>query len=156
MQYRHEIEHAPANFAFVAVLTSSFALLAFSKYWRAQITPIIDPYSIIRFTYWFLQFFTSPNFAISGLRLPLIQTYIAENFFIILLFHSAIIFFLKKRAEKTEREMKLFFLIFRLFLDRIIRFILSGYKNSSSFISSFLSSSGFVWMRFRQLCWRSR
>ena len=32
MQYRHEIEHAPANFAFVAVLTSSFALLAFSKY----------------------------------------------------------------------------------------------------------------------------
>jgi hypothetical protein len=56
-----------------------------------------------------------------------------------LLFHSAIIFFLKKRAEKTEREMKLFFLIFRLFLDRIIRFILSGYKNSSSFISSFMS-----------------
>jgi hypothetical protein len=67
------------------------------------------------------------------------QTYIAEYFFIILLFHSAIIFFLKKRAEKTEREMKLFFLIFRLFLDRIIRFILSGYKNSSSFISSFMS-----------------
>ena len=32
MQYRHDIEHALANFAFVAVLTSSFALLAFSKY----------------------------------------------------------------------------------------------------------------------------
>ena len=32
MQYRYEIEHVPANFAFVAVLTSSFALLAFSKY----------------------------------------------------------------------------------------------------------------------------
>jgi len=38
MQYRHVIGHALANLAFVAVLTSSFALLAFSKYWRAQIT----------------------------------------------------------------------------------------------------------------------
>ena len=37
MLYRQEIGHAPANLAFVTVLTSSFALLAFSKYWRAQI-----------------------------------------------------------------------------------------------------------------------
>ena len=37
MQYRHEIGHALANLAFAAVLTSSFALLAFSKYRRAQI-----------------------------------------------------------------------------------------------------------------------
>ena len=37
MLCRQEIGHAPANFAFVTVLTSSFALLAFSKYWRAQI-----------------------------------------------------------------------------------------------------------------------
>jgi len=29
MQYRHEIGHALANFAFVAVLTSSFALACF-------------------------------------------------------------------------------------------------------------------------------
>jgi len=29
MQYRHEIGHALANFAFVAVLTSSFALARF-------------------------------------------------------------------------------------------------------------------------------
>jgi len=29
MQYGHEIGHAPANFAFVAVLTSSFALARF-------------------------------------------------------------------------------------------------------------------------------
>ena len=46
MQYGSIMGHAPANLAFVAVLTSSFALLAFSKYWRAQITPIIDPYCI--------------------------------------------------------------------------------------------------------------
>ena len=32
MQYRQEIGHAPANLRLVAVLTSSFALLAFSKY----------------------------------------------------------------------------------------------------------------------------
>ena len=32
MQYSIKSGHAPANFAFVAVLTSSFALLAFSKY----------------------------------------------------------------------------------------------------------------------------
>ena len=32
MQHGQEIGHAPANLAFVAVLTSSFALLAFSKY----------------------------------------------------------------------------------------------------------------------------
>ena len=37
MQYRHEIGHALANLAFAAVLTSSFALLAFSKYRRARI-----------------------------------------------------------------------------------------------------------------------
>ena len=43
--------HAPANLAFAAVLTSSFALLAFSKYRRAQITPNIDLYCIIRFIY---------------------------------------------------------------------------------------------------------
>ena len=51
MQYRHEIGHALANLAFVAVLTSSFALLAFSKYRRAQITPLTDLYCIIRFNY---------------------------------------------------------------------------------------------------------
>ena len=54
----------------LAVLTSSFALLAFSKYWRAQITPIIDPYCIIRFTYWFLQFFTSPDSCQYRFKLP--------------------------------------------------------------------------------------
>ncbi len=32
MQYSMKSGHAPANLAFVAVLTSSFALLAFSKY----------------------------------------------------------------------------------------------------------------------------
>ena len=78
--------HAPANLAFVAVLTSSFALLAFSKYWRAQIAPIVAPYCIIRFTYWFLQIFTSPDFASIGLRLPQVQTYIAENLFSTLIF----------------------------------------------------------------------
>jgi len=31
--------HAPANLAFAAVLTSSYASLAFSKYRRAQIAP---------------------------------------------------------------------------------------------------------------------
>ena len=41
--------HAPANLAFVAVLTSSFALLAFSKYWRAQIAPLTDLLYISRF-----------------------------------------------------------------------------------------------------------
>ena len=45
----------------LAVLTSSFALLAFSKYWRAQIAPIIDPHCIIRFKYWFVLFFSSPT-----------------------------------------------------------------------------------------------
>ena len=38
--------HAPANLAFAAVLTSSFALLAFSKYRRAQIAPHTDQYYI--------------------------------------------------------------------------------------------------------------
>ena len=37
MLCRQESGHAPANLAFVTVLTSSFALLAFSKYRRAQI-----------------------------------------------------------------------------------------------------------------------
>ena len=85
MQYGSIMGHAPANLAFVAVLTSSFALLAFSKYWRAQITPIIDPYCIIRFTYWLLQFFTSPDSCKYRFKLPWFQTYIAENFFIILI-----------------------------------------------------------------------
>ena len=47
MQYSIKSGHAPANFAFVAVLTSSFALLAFSKYWRAQIAPCTDPYASV-------------------------------------------------------------------------------------------------------------
>ena len=81
--------HAPANLAFVAVLTSSFALLAFSKYWRAQIAPIIDLYCIIRFSYWFLQIFTSPDFESIGLRLPQVQTYIAENLFSTLIFYGS-------------------------------------------------------------------
>ena len=50
MQYRSVIGHAPANFAFVTVLTSSIASLAFSKYWRAQIAPITDRYCIYRFS----------------------------------------------------------------------------------------------------------
>ena len=50
MQYRHEIGHAPANLAFAAILTSSFALLAFSKYRRAQITPLTYLYCIYRFS----------------------------------------------------------------------------------------------------------
>ena len=78
MPYRYEIEHAPANLdsaeggavlidearseavwvykwgsrelRLVAVLTSSFVSLAFSKYRRAQTTPIIDPYCFIRFS----------------------------------------------------------------------------------------------------------
>ena len=49
MQYRAVRGHAPANLAFAAVLTSSFALLAFSKYRRAQIVPITALYCIIRF-----------------------------------------------------------------------------------------------------------
>ena len=63
-----------------AVLTSSFALLAFSKYWRAQIAPIIDPYCIIRFNYWFLQSFTSPDFRkYRRAQTTPFYTYIAEN-----------------------------------------------------------------------------
>ena len=50
MQYKYEIEHAHANLAFATVLTSSFALLAFSKYRRAQIAPRTDLYYICRFT----------------------------------------------------------------------------------------------------------
>ena len=37
----------------LSVLTSSFAMLAFSKYWRAQIAPITDWYCIYRFFNWF-------------------------------------------------------------------------------------------------------
>ena len=51
MQYGAVRGHAPANLAFAAVLTSSFALLAFSKYRRAQIVPITAPYCIIRFIF---------------------------------------------------------------------------------------------------------
>ena len=80
MQYGSIMGHAPANLAFVAVLTSSFALLAFSKYWRAQITPIIDPYCIIRFTYWF---FTVLHFAgyrqVSGSDYPDFRIFIAKK-----------------------------------------------------------------------------
>ena len=42
--------HALANLAFAAVLTSSFALLAFSKYRRAQIASLTDLLCISRFT----------------------------------------------------------------------------------------------------------
>ena len=48
MQYRPEIGHALANFAFAAVLTSSCASLAFSKYRRAQIAPLSGLYCICR------------------------------------------------------------------------------------------------------------
>ena len=54
-QYRYVIEHAPANFAFVAVLTSSFALLAFSKYWRAQIALFHAYTASVASAYWLLQ-----------------------------------------------------------------------------------------------------
>ena len=50
MQYSYEIEHAPANFAFATVLTSSFTLLAFSKYRWAQIASLTDLLCISRFT----------------------------------------------------------------------------------------------------------
>ena len=63
MQYGSIMGHASANLAFVAVLTSSFALLAFSKYWRAQITPITDHTALFALTYEFLQAFTLPDFS---------------------------------------------------------------------------------------------
>ena len=59
MQYSMKSGHAPANFAFVAVLTSSFALLAFSKYWRAQIAPLSCYTASVASAYWFLQSFSS-------------------------------------------------------------------------------------------------
>ena len=69
------------NIVSLAVLTSSFA---FSKYRRAQTTPIIDLHCIIRFNYRFLQSFTSPVFRKYRAHTALIQTYIAENLFIFL------------------------------------------------------------------------
>ena len=54
--------HAPANLAFAAVLTSSFALLAFSKYRRAQIVPITDSTALLASSSEPLQSFTVLNY----------------------------------------------------------------------------------------------
>ena len=51
---------------FNSLIATVLLSAGFRKY-RAQITPIIDLYCIIRSTYWFLQFFTSPDFASIGL-----------------------------------------------------------------------------------------
>ena len=85
----------------LTALTSSFALLAFSKYRRAQITPNIDLYCIIRFIYWFLQFFTSPDFASIGLRHPIfgpilpkssLSFWFLQSLFVIILLYSVTAF----------------------------------------------------------------
>ena len=70
----------------LTALTSSFALLAFSKYRRAQITPNIDLYCIIRFIYWFFTVLHFTGFRKYRAQTPHFQTYIAEKFFIILIF----------------------------------------------------------------------
>ena len=62
MQYRHEIGHALANLAFAAVLTSSFALLAFSKYRRAQIALLQTYTPSFASSYYFLQSLPSSAF----------------------------------------------------------------------------------------------
>ena len=82
MQYRHEIGHALANLAFAAVLTSSFALLAFSKYRRARIA-LFHVYtasfaSIIDFYSHSLRRLSVSS---GGLRSLLLQTYIAIRFY---------------------------------------------------------------------------
>ena len=101
--------HALANLAFVAVLTSSFALLAFSKYWRAQIAPITDPHCIIRFNYWF---FTILHFAglsqVSGSDCPTFRPILPK---ISLFWFFQPLFFMPKRCL-GENDDILFWIIF--------------------------------------------
>jgi len=72
--------HAPANLAFATVLTSSFGLLAFSKYRRAQIAPITDHTalfaSLMNHYRTLLRRFSA---SAVRLRLPLIQAYMLKS-----------------------------------------------------------------------------
>ena len=79
MQYRSELGHALASFAWLSSGFVNHCSLCFTK----QIPSKVGPYvSDTKRKAAFYLFFASTG----GLRLPRIQTHIAENFFIILIF----------------------------------------------------------------------
>ena len=78
-QYRSELEHALASFALLSSGFVNHCSLCFVKQIPSEVCPYVSDTK--RKTVFYL-FFASTD----GLRLPRIQTYIAENFFINLIF----------------------------------------------------------------------
>ena len=59
MQYRHEIEHAPANFALQRYSAKNYSTFVFRKYRRAQIALFHAYTASVALAFQFLQSFAS-------------------------------------------------------------------------------------------------
>ena len=144
--------HAPANLAYASELTSSFALLAFSKYRRAQIA-LLHAYSASFASAIFFYSSSLRRLSVStgGLRLPLLQTYTA-------LFASLIDFYsssLRQISQVSGSDYPAFrpilpkilyyfvFIHFSLDIQSFIRKLcLMNQQNSSPFFSLYVIKGG--------------